>query len=138
MGKNRGLAAMLVALCRGRGDAASFRSGYFRNISAVSGALFDRLVLSGMWIAAGDPSTAAWNSAGGVGSESADCGSAAVFDLGLVSSALFEIRGQGLPQPFLRAVWIRVLCAAIILFGIARNLPLHPFDLLAPGARAAP
>jgi hypothetical protein len=53
---------------------------------------------------------------------------------GLISSALFEIRGRGLPEPFLRAVWIRALCAAIILFGIVRNLPLHPFDLLAPGA----
>jgi len=53
---------------------------------------------------------------------------------GLASSALFELRGRGLPQPFLRAVWIRALCAAIILFGIARNLPMHPFDLLAPGA----
>ena len=53
---------------------------------------------------------------------------------GLASFALFEIRGRGLPQPFLRAVWIRALCAAIILFGIARNLSLYPFDLLAPGA----
>jgi hypothetical protein len=53
---------------------------------------------------------------------------------GLASSALFELRGHGLPQPFLRANWIRALCAAIILFGIARNLPMHPFDLLAPGA----
>ena len=53
---------------------------------------------------------------------------------GLASFALFEIRGQGLPQPFLRAAWIRALCAAIILFGIVRNLPLHPFELLAPGA----
>jgi hypothetical protein len=52
---------------------------------------------------------------------------------GLASSALGEIRGPGLPQPFLQAVWIRALCAAIILFGVARNLPLHPFDLLAPG-----
>jgi len=52
---------------------------------------------------------------------------------GLLSSALFEIRGRGLPQPFLRPAWIRALCAAIVLFGIARNLPLHPFDLLAPG-----
>src|SRR5271166_1474676 len=52
---------------------------------------------------------------------------------GLASSALFELRGQALPQPFLRASWIRALCAVIILFGIARNLPMHPFDLLAPG-----
>lgn len=54
---------------------------------------------------------------------------------GLASSALFEVSGQGLPQPFLRAFWIRALGAAIILFGIARNLPLYPFDLLAPGTR---
>jgi hypothetical protein len=53
---------------------------------------------------------------------------------GLASRALAEIRGQGLPRVFLPAVWIRALCAAIILFGIVRNLPLHPFDLLAPGA----
>ena len=52
---------------------------------------------------------------------------------GLASFALFEIHGRGLPQPFLRAVWIHALCAAIILFGIARNLPVHPFDLLGPG-----
>ncbi len=52
---------------------------------------------------------------------------------GLVSFTIFEIRGQGLPQPFLRAGWIRALCGAIILFGIVRNLPLYPFDLLAPG-----
>ncbi len=53
---------------------------------------------------------------------------------GLVSHALFEIRGRGLPQPYLPAVWIRALCAAILLFGIVRNLPFHPFTLLAPGA----
>lgn len=53
---------------------------------------------------------------------------------GLASYALIELRGRGLPQPFLRAGWIRALCAVIILFGIARNLPMHPFDLLAPGA----
>ena len=52
---------------------------------------------------------------------------------GLVSHALYEIRGRGLWRPLVPAVWIRVLCAAIILFGIARNLPLHPFDRLAPG-----
>lgn len=53
---------------------------------------------------------------------------------GLISSILLEWRGRGLPQPFLRAAWIRALCVAIVLFGIARNLPLHPFDWLAPGA----
>jgi hypothetical protein len=53
---------------------------------------------------------------------------------GLVSHALYEFRGRGLPQPFLQAAWIRALCAAILLFGIMRNLPLRPFSLLAPGA----
>lgn len=53
---------------------------------------------------------------------------------GLASHALFEIRGKGLPQPFLPAVWIRALCATILLFGIVRNLPFHPFTLLVPGA----
>ena len=53
---------------------------------------------------------------------------------GVASRALVEIRGRGLPQVFVRAVWIRALCAVIILFGILRNVPAHPFDLLAPGA----
>jgi len=52
---------------------------------------------------------------------------------GTASYALFKIRGQHLPRLFLPAAWIRALCAVIILFGIARNIPLHPFDLLAPG-----
>lgn len=51
---------------------------------------------------------------------------------GIASYALFEIRGQHLPRLFLPAVWIRALCAVIILFGIARNIPFHPFDLLGP------
>lgn len=53
---------------------------------------------------------------------------------GTASYALFEIRGQHLPRLFLPAFWIRVLCAVIILFGIARNIPIYPFDLLAPVA----
>lgn len=51
---------------------------------------------------------------------------------GMASYAFFQIRGQHLPRLFLPAVWIRALCAVIILFGIARNIPVHPFDLLAP------
>lgn len=43
-------------------------------------------------------------------------------------------RGLRLPQFTLRGTWIRALCASILLFGIARNIPVHPFDLLAPGA----
>lgn len=53
---------------------------------------------------------------------------------GLASEALVQFRGRGLPHVFVPALWIRALCLAIILFGIARNLPFHPFDWLAPGA----
>ena len=52
---------------------------------------------------------------------------------GMASYGLFEIHGKHLPRLFLPAVWIRALCAVIILFGVARNIPFHPFDLLAPG-----
>ncbi len=57
---------------------------------------------------------------------------------GTASYALFEIRGRHLPRLFLPAVWIRVLCVVIILFGIARNIPFHPFELLAPGGSLHP
>ncbi len=53
---------------------------------------------------------------------------------GLASEGLRVLRGRGLPQIFLPAIWIQALCAVIILFGIARNVPIHPFNLLAPGA----
>lgn len=53
---------------------------------------------------------------------------------GLASHALQALRGKGLPQPFLPATLIRGLCVVIVLFGIARNLPVSPLDLLAPGA----
>jgi hypothetical protein len=53
---------------------------------------------------------------------------------GLASEMLGRVRGRGLPQVFLPAVSIRVLCGVIIVFGIVRNLPIYPFDLLAPGA----
>jgi hypothetical protein len=56
----------------------------------------------------------------------------------LSSDGLFAVRGHGLPQLFLPAVSIRGLGAAIILFGIARNLPIRLFDLLAPGAMFHP
>ena len=53
---------------------------------------------------------------------------------GLASEALLALGGKPLPQPFLRANWIRALCVAILLFGIVRNFPVFPFELLAPGA----
>lgn len=52
---------------------------------------------------------------------------------GLTSEALFEVRGRRLPHFFLPAVWIETLGVVIVLFGIVRNLPMHPFNLLAPG-----
>jgi Protein of unknown function (DUF2752) len=56
----------------------------------------------------------------------------------LSSYGLFRFRGRGLRQLFLPAAWIWGLGAAIILFGIARNLPIHPFERLAPGALLHP
>ena len=56
---------------------------------------------------------------------------------GLASETFRLLRGKGLPQIFIPGVWIQVLGAVIILFGIVRNLPLYPFHLLAPGATLA-
>src|ERR1700683_5552507 len=53
---------------------------------------------------------------------------------GFASHAMQAIRGRGLPQLFLPAIWIQALGCVIIVYGIVRNLPFHPFDLLAPGA----
>ncbi len=45
----------------------------------------------------------------------------------------FQIRGRYLPRVFIPGRWIRALGVLIVLFGIARNIPIHPFNLLAPG-----
>lgn len=52
---------------------------------------------------------------------------------GLAAEAMLYACGRKLPLLVLPGAWIRALCAAILLFGIARNLPFHPFNLLAPG-----
>jgi Protein of unknown function (DUF2752) len=57
---------------------------------------------------------------------------------GLTSEALSLWRGAGLPHRSLPASWIWTLCAVIVIFGIVRNVPVHPFDLLAPGAMLRP
>jgi Protein of unknown function (DUF2752) len=57
---------------------------------------------------------------------------------GLVSAALLELRGNGLPEVMLPAKWIRAFCVVVVLYAVARNLPLYPFDLLAPGAMLPP
>jgi hypothetical protein len=53
---------------------------------------------------------------------------------GLASEVCTHFRGRALQGMMLSATSIRVLCAIIVLFGVVRNLPLHPFDWLAPGA----
>ena len=53
---------------------------------------------------------------------------------GLLSEIYRHLRGRPIVGTRLPANWIWALFAVIVLFGIARNLPFHPFDLLAPGA----
>jgi hypothetical protein len=53
---------------------------------------------------------------------------------GLASQVSLQIRGHYLPRLFIPGPWIWTLGAAIIAFGIARNIPASPFNLLAPGA----
>lgn len=53
---------------------------------------------------------------------------------GLMSEAVRQVRGTGLPAPTLSAGQIRVLFVVIVIFGVVRNLPIRPFALLAPGA----
>ncbi len=57
---------------------------------------------------------------------------------GLASEAITAWRGRGLPQRFLPAAWIWALCGVIVLFGVVRNLPVHPLNLLAPGGMLRP
>jgi hypothetical protein len=44
------------------------------------------------------------------------------------------VLGRPAAGMMLSATSIRVLCVLIVTFGVARNLPLHPFNMLAPGA----
>ncbi len=53
---------------------------------------------------------------------------------GLLSELLIGFRGHGLPQPRLSSSAIYSLGCVIVLFGVIRNLPMHPFSWLAPGA----
>ena len=49
-----------------------------------------------------------------------------------VSGLVREVSGRRMPRFFLPAAWIWVLLGVIVLFGIARNIPLYPLSLLAP------
>ena len=52
---------------------------------------------------------------------------------GGASYAAFQLRGRYLPRVFVPAFWIWALGVAFVLFGILRNIPVHPFVLLRPG-----
>lgn len=43
-------------------------------------------------------------------------------------------RACGTPVAGTQGVPVPTACVVIVLFGVARNLPFHPFNLLAPGA----
>jgi Protein of unknown function (DUF2752) len=53
---------------------------------------------------------------------------------GLASQISLEVRGRRLPGFFIPGGWIWAMAVMIVMFGILRNLPLAPFNLLAPGA----
>jgi len=53
---------------------------------------------------------------------------------GLLSELLVGLSGRGLPQLRLPSSAIYSLGCVIVLFGVVRNLPMHPFSWLAPGA----
>jgi hypothetical protein len=52
---------------------------------------------------------------------------------GMLSDALLVLRGRELPLIFLPGAAIRGLAVAIVAFGILRNIPFYPLNLLAPG-----
>jgi len=52
----------------------------------------------------------------------------------LAADAMVRIRGRRLTGWILPGFWIQVLCGIIVVFGVVRNLPVYPFNLLAPGA----
>jgi len=53
---------------------------------------------------------------------------------GLAAEALVQMRGRSLTGWILPGLWIQILCGIMVAFGVARNLPVYPFNLLAPGA----
>lgn len=56
---------------------------------------------------------------------------------GMLSHACFVLRGRYLPKIFLNANAIHALAVSIVVFGIARNIPVYPLTLLAPGGLSA-
>lgn len=52
---------------------------------------------------------------------------------GIASFFSFQLRGRYFPSLALRASQVWGLGSAILLFGIVRNVPVYPFNLLVPG-----
>lgn len=49
-----------------------------------------------------------------------------------LSGMVRVVSGRAAPRVLLPAAWIWTLLGVIVLFWIARNIPLYPFSLLAP------
>ncbi len=49
-----------------------------------------------------------------------------------ISYGFLAFGGKRLPSPFIKPVFIWMLLAAIIIFWVMRNIPAHPFTILAP------
>lgn len=54
------------------------------------------------------------------------------FGYAFLSYTVRIINGNGLPGIFIPAIWIWAFLGFVILFTILRNIPIHPFLLLAP------
>lgn len=54
------------------------------------------------------------------------------FGYTFVSYALVVVRGRGLPEAFVRPVYIKALFWVVIGFWVLRNIPVYPLTLLSP------
>ncbi len=49
-----------------------------------------------------------------------------------VSRALMALWGRGLPRIFTGAAWGWLVLCVVVVFWVARNIPIYPFTILAP------
>lgn len=56
----------------------------------------------------------------------------------LLRYTVSELTGRPLRTVFLPKGWILALFGLIVLYGVVRNIPVYPFDLLAPHMPAGP
>ncbi|QJW94432.1 DUF2752 domain-containing protein [Frigoriglobus tundricola] len=54
------------------------------------------------------------------------------FLVALFRSLLIWALDRPFPEPRIRALWLRLLAAALIIYTVARNIPAEPFNQLAP------